>query len=472
MNKKLRILTKNLQKLFDSEIIRRMALKHQFVKRKSKLTGETFLNLCTFYGEDLCSAALTKLCTRLSAKDDVVLSPQALHNRFNKGAAEFMKNVFNEMMKVQSNILREQEQLLKTNFNRITVVDSTIFKLPDNHKKIYKGSISKSGAKIQLQYDLLTGEFILCEVMQGYKNDGSYIPKLQSTVRKGDLCLKDLGYLKIEDLRFIENKEAYYVSKLKIHMNIFKRQEVTEIGFGGKTTVRDKYSLKDIYKLTEPLSEGETLELPEIYLGNAYKNKFKTRLIVTKLSEENKRKRQNKQKEDIRKGHKIICEKNDQWASINVYVTNTPVETIDALKVHELYTLRWHVEIMFKIWKSNFKIHRVKKTKIERFECFLYGRLIAILLSLCIVFTSRKAIYEKEGKEISELKSFGIVQDYFDVLRQKIFKGEILVSSLLLKIFNLIRKLGLKCKRKGRKTLALILKDIEITEDELVKMAS
>ena len=92
---------------------------------------------------------------------------------------------------------------------------------------------------------------------------------------------------------------------------------------------------------------------------------------------------------------------------------------------------------------------------------------------LCVLFLhARKAIYKKEGKEISELKSFGIVQDYFDILRQKIFKGEIIVSALLLKIFNLIRKLGLKCKRKGRKTLALILKDIEITEDELVKMAS
>ena len=52
------------------------------------------------------------------------------------------------------------------------------------------------------------------------------------------------------------------------------------MGFSVKKTVRDKYSLivLDIYKLTEPLSEGETLELQEIYLGNAYKNKFKTRL--------------------------------------------------------------------------------------------------------------------------------------------------------------------------------------------------
>jgi hypothetical protein len=91
---------------------------------------------------------------------------------------------------------------------------------------------------------------------------------------------------------------------------------------------------------------------------------------------------------------------------------------------------------------------------------------------LCIVFTSRKAVYLKEVKEISELKSFSIVQEYFGVLIQKIFMGEIVVSIVLLKIFNIIRKLGLKCKRKGRKTLALILKDVEISQDDWVRMAS
>ena len=57
----------------------------------------------------------------------------------------------------------------------------------------------------------------------------------------------------------------------------------------------------------------------------------------------------------------------------------------------------------------------VKKTKIERFECFLYGRLIAIQLSSCVVLISRKVIYLEEGKEISEIKSFGVVQEYFEV---------------------------------------------------------
>ncbi|MPN12630.1 hypothetical protein SDC9_159948 [bioreactor metagenome] len=59
---------------------------------------------------------------------------------------------------------------------------------------------------------------------------------------------------------------------------------------------------------------------------------------------------------------------------------------------------------MFKVWKSIFKINQVKKVKIERFKCFLYGRLIALLLSSSIVFTAKNIIIENENKEISEIK--------------------------------------------------------------------
>ncbi|WP_461207908.1 IS4 family transposase, partial [Clostridium sp. DL1XJH146] len=443
-----------------------------FVKRKSKLTEDKFLSLCTFSGEDLCTATLVKLCSRLNSNEDASISPQALNNRFNSRAVDFMRSMFNEMMKIQNKVLSEEEQLLKTKFERITVADSTRIRLPDQHKKEYKGSSHKSEVKVQLQFDLLSGEFILCDVMKGYKNDQSYIPKLQETVMKGDLCLKDLGYFKIADLKFIESKQAYYISKIKINMNLFKREEVIEYGFKGKSTIRQRYSPIDIYKFTEPLAEGETLELPEIYLGNTNKNRIKTRLIVTKLSEENKRKREDKHNEEIKKQRRVASKRNEQWASINVYATNAPVEILDTLKVHDMYSLRWQCEIFFKIWKSLFNIDKIKKTKIERFQCFLYGRLIAILLTLSIVFTSRKLVYLNENKEISEIKSFGIVQEFFRPLRLKLFKSEFVAVNLLIKIYTSIKKLGIKSKKKGRKTSLFILKDVEITEDELLKMAS
>ncbi len=87
--------------------------------------------------------------------------------------------------------------------------------------------------------------------------------------------------------------------------------------------------------------------------------------------------------------------------SINAYITNVSSDIITINQVHELYSLRWQIEIIFKVWKSIFKINQVKKVKLERFMCFLYGRLIALLLSSTIVFTSKSIILEEDKKEIS-----------------------------------------------------------------------
>lgn len=73
-----------------------------------------------------------------------------------------------------------------------------------------------------------------------------------------------------------------------------------------------------------------------------------------------------------------------------MYITNIPDEVVNKDKVYELYSIRWQIEIMFKIWKSIFKIHATKKVKIERFQCCLYGKLISLLLTSDIFFTVKK----------------------------------------------------------------------------------
>ena len=91
------------------------------------------------------------------------------------------------------------------------------------------------------------------------------------------------------------------------------------------------------------------------------------------------------------------------------------------------------------MWKSIFKINQVKKVKLERFMCFLYGRLIALLLASTIVFTSKSIILEEDKKEISELKAFGNLIKYFPKLSFEIFKGEFYISRILKNILSNFR---------------------------------
>jgi len=126
---------------------------------------------------------------------------------------------------------------------------------------------------------------------------------------------------------------------------------------------------------------------------------------------------------------------------------------------------------MFKVWKSIFKISHVKKVKIERFKCFLYGRLIALLLSSSIVFTAKNIIMEEEDKEISEIKSFGAIAQYLPKLAHKIFKSELCIIRILKRIILNFKRLGIKSRKKHKKTVFDILQILKLKPYEIEKIA-
>ena len=67
-------------------------------------------------------------------------------------------------------------------------------------------------------------------------------------------------------------------------------------------------------------------------------------------------------------------------------------------------------------------------------------------------------------------KKFYQVYEFFIVLKTEIFKGEIAISTLLKKIINIIRRLEIKSKKKGCKTVNEILNYLQISNNDLVNM--
>lgn len=118
----------------------------------------------------------------------------------------------------------------------------------------------------------------------------------------------------------------------------------------------------------------------EVYLGKS--NKIKSRMILAPVPQTvtNERIRKAKQGGKRTKGYQISKEYKIK-ACYNIYITNVPEQIMPAEEVINSYKLRWQIELIFKTWKSNLNIHKMKPMKKERMECQLIAKLIWILLN-------------------------------------------------------------------------------------------
>ena len=119
----------------------------------------------------------------------------------------------------------------------------------------------------------------------------------------------------------------------------------------------------------------------------------------------------NAKKKGIKKSDSTI-----RLLGISIYITNITEAVLSSKQVHEFYSLRWQVEIIFKTWKSIYSIQVVKLVKIERFQCQLYGKLILLLLSSSVMFKMRALVIKNNELEASEMKVAEIVHEYIDRL--------------------------------------------------------
>jgi IS4 transposase len=88
-------------------------------------------------------------------------------------------------------------------------------------------------------------------------------------------------------------------------------------------------------------------------------------------------------------------------SDIGFYVTDVPEKIWEAEVVGTVYRLRWQIELTFKDWKSLMNIHILRGTRKERVGCFLYGRLISVVVATIICGFASWYAYEYLKKEVS-----------------------------------------------------------------------
>ena len=434
-------LLKDIQKQCSSSSLEALARETGFLKRKRQMTPEAFLALCVLESQPSCQLSLGRMCSRLHLKNNLLISEEGLNQRFSAEAVCFLKELLCRL--VQARFIGQEESLLsRCSFSRIRILDSTSFALPMQFSEGYAG-LTSSGVKVQWEYDLLSGAFLYGSVREGSENDAAYARETIENIMPNDLFIRDLGYFSTMFLEEADRCGAFYVTRFKSNMKIFRKENGV-------------FHELDPVQLGEKLLPGESTEVLDIYLGSEHL--YVPRLSIHCLTEEQAVRRQGKQKRVQKKKGKALTSRTLQKQAYNFLLTNISQEEISMQDLYQLYSLRWQIEILFKAWKSHFHLDKVKAMKKERFECQLYGTLIAIWLSIRFAFQARLFLYRKQNIELSEYKAMGIIRE----LLPKVIQTETDPVQLIHRIYVILKRHGKKSCKNGKPTVLNILSMIGI----------
>ena len=442
-----------LQRYITPEFLEELAREMKFVKRKRKFSGSDLATICIWISQRVASDPLVRLCSRLHAVTGTVLSPEGLNKRFNEKSVLFLKHIFSLLLQQKICEQTHISSQLYAHFKRIRIMDATMFQVPNTLEHIYPGSggcAQTAGIKIQLEYDLHSGQFLNFQVGPGKSNDKTFGTECLDTLRPGDLCIRDLGYFSLEDLDQMDQRGTYYISRLKLNTNVYVKNQDPKYFKNGSIKKQSEYIQINVIQILNQLQPGETIEYQQAYIGD--KQQLFSRLVFHRLTAAQLQKRLEKIAEKEKSKHRTYSEKSKLVAGLNVYVTNAPWEWVPMEQVHELYTLRWQIEIVFKTWKSLFDIDHCRTVKQERIECHLYGKLIAIFLCSSTMFKMRQLLLQKKQKELSEYKAIGMIQDHLFLLYQSIQNTQE-ITKLLTRLFHLLQQNGRKSHRYEKKTV-------------------
>ncbi|NEX23906.1 transposase, partial [Thiorhodococcus mannitoliphagus] len=186
----------------------------------------------------------------------------------------------------------------------------------------------------------------------------------------------------------------------------------------------------------------------------------KARLIIHRLPDDEVAKRIRKARNNNKKkGRKALSKEYVARAYLNLFITNTDSATIPTKVVWNLYRLRWQIELAFKIWKSLCDIEKVKKVKRHRLECYIYAKLILIMLGWRIVYKIAKNLFVLEGEALSFYKSFKtLISSKIDALRAVFLSGTRRLDDFVRDFYRVSRVNHLLEKKRGKPTsLELLL---------------
>lgn len=416
--------TANGQQLHQAltELVEPLGTGSGFVQRRSKLTSTVFAQAFVLGCLETPTATLNTL-VQVCEELGVTISESGFQQRIDAEAVVLLRQLFEAWM----GHFRQQGQLNDTvlqPFCQVNVLDSSEIMLPVSLQALFPG---KQGAalKVQLNFDYLSGTFNALEVTPARLPDQS-CPLLTAAAPPGSLNIFDLGYFDQRQLAQLDTDGAYFVTRLQDQVAL--------------------YALADGQRLPlETLLEWLPGHRGEWMVALGANTRLPVRLIAERLPETVVAARRRKAHAKAKRWGKTCSHRQLALLAWNMWITNVPSAWLSAAQVRLVYTVRWQIELLFKVCKSQAALDQIGHWQAARLQCQLYARLLGVAL-----FHGLVAPWRFDGQELSLPKAFRCLQRRVAALTAALVAGPAAVATVLTRLIAAFRRFATKTQRRKR----------------------
>jgi len=429
----------HFEDFFTPQELDRLGRESGFIQRanRSKLTPGMFLDIVVMNSDKLVEQSLVDLCIDAHTKYTVDISKQAMNERFTQYAILLFKAVLERVLESRfhcGDMLRQ----IKV-FNRILIKDSTCFQIDKSLAEYYPGSggdASKASIRIQFEYDIRSGSIVDLSLNAFNDQDAANSVETIVMVKSGDLIIRDLAYMHTDVLMKIAiTINAFFLCRLSPSISVTEKKG-------------DEYIFLNFKELLLLMRRRKISVLEKtVYISE---KRFKVNLIIYLLPDQIIEKRlRNKIAKNCKKGKNMLSDEYRARAQFNLMITNTDSTLLNPQLAYTLYKIRWQIELIFKIWKSIANIHEVKKVKKHRLECYIYAKLIFIIMGWQLFWSISIYLFVHENTLLSMYKFFKMFIRKINLLRLALLKKNFCIAEFMVELTNLSVKYNKLEPKKG-----------------------
>lgn len=330
-------------------------------RRGGKVNGQNLCQTLVFGWWQQPDATLACLCDTAKTVG-LDISPQGLSQWFSEKTSVFFRNILAKVIQVQ--IVGKQTSVEALNrFSNVYLEDSSSITLPSEIVGVWQGLGNKNGqtsaVKIQTRFEITKGTIEGPHLVNEKVHD-RVASELHPPIEENSLRIIDLGYWLLDDWEHIVKAKAYFLTRMKSQV---------------------KFLYDDIWWTTSTWTKSlpKTQQAFEITTVMGKKKKLKVSVMGKRVRPKTAAERRRKMKRKYEKMGKTVSQDNLDLCDWTILVTNAPEEKIAFEDAFIFFRVRWQIELLFKLWKSQGKIDEWRSNNPWRCLTEFYAKLIAML---------------------------------------------------------------------------------------------